>query len=222
MLVPIIVTAVSALKVAKVTLVPDIANILGKDVKGEMVFEQNSEHEKIVIKGKITGLSPNSIHGWHIHNAPIENQNCTTGSGHWNPKNLTHGAPEDEERHYGDLGNIHADQNGVVEITITDRLVTLFGDVNAIGRGFVLHEKMDDLGKGNNPTSKTVGNAGSRLACGNIQLVVQQPVKSTSNPVPTYGLQPPPHDDKKSDPKAVVSSAYATIPGFMSLVALLL
>jgi Cu/Zn superoxide dismutase len=31
---------------------------------------------------------------------------------HFNPNQLTHGAPEDEIRHAGDLGNIVADANG--------------------------------------------------------------------------------------------------------------
>jgi hypothetical protein len=31
---------------------------------------------------------------------------------HYNPKNLEHGAPEDEVRHAGDLGNVVAGDNG--------------------------------------------------------------------------------------------------------------
>jgi len=31
---------------------------------------------------------------------------------HFNPNNLTHGAPEDEVRHAGDLGNIVANAEG--------------------------------------------------------------------------------------------------------------
>jgi len=42
-------------------------------------------------------------------------------------------------RHAGDLGNV-VPVNGVVNITITDHLVTLFDDlgVSAIGRSFVV------------------------------------------------------------------------------------
>lgn len=32
---------------------------------------------------------------------------------HFNPKKLTHGAPEDEIRHAGDLGNIVANADGI-------------------------------------------------------------------------------------------------------------
>jgi len=40
-------------------------------------------------------------------------------------------------RHVGDLGNVLA-VNGVVETTITDRLVTLFGEYSVIGKSFVV------------------------------------------------------------------------------------
>jgi Cu-Zn family superoxide dismutase len=202
-------SAVSAKK-AVAELQPDIANVLGKNVSGVITFTQNSEAEKITIKAKITGLAPGSTHGWHIHNEQIKNQNCTTGGGHWNPKNVTHGAPDAEVRHYGDLGNLKADENGVVEVTVTDRLVTLFGDVNALGRGIVIHEKVDDLGLTDAPTSKTVGNAGSRLACANIQLI-EEPV-SSAGVVPTGYEHPKVTSRAYPEPSKSADTGYGVTP----------
>jgi Cu-Zn family superoxide dismutase len=189
----LLLSAVNAKRaIAKVE--PDLVNPLGKNVTGEIIFEQTSAQELVKITARITGLTPNSTHGWHIHNTEILNKNCTTGGGHWNPTNVTHGAPDAEVRHHGDLGNVKADAQGVIEVTMTDRLVTLFGNVTAIGRGIVLHEKEDDLGKGGNAGSLAVGNSGSRLGCGNIVIIsdstasaapTQPVITSSSSPAPT-------------------------------------
>lgn len=77
-----------------------------------------------------------------------------------------HGAPEDEERHVGDLGNIEAGSDGVARISITDKVIALSGDFNVLGRAVVVHSGEDDLGKGGQSDSLTTGHAGSRVACG--------------------------------------------------------
>ncbi|KAF8395287.1 hypothetical protein HHK36_019230 [Tetracentron sinense] len=87
------------------------------------------------------------------------------GGAHFNPNKLTHGAPEDEIRHAGDLGNIVANADGVAEATIVDNQITLSGPSAVIGRALVVHELEDDLGKGGHELSLTTGNAGGRLAC---------------------------------------------------------
>ena len=77
----------------------------------------------------------------------------------------SHGAPEDEIRHVGDLGNIQSDADGKATIDITDRMVKLCGRYSVIGRAVVIHELADDLGKGGGDSKKT-GNAGGRAGCG--------------------------------------------------------
>ena len=79
---------------------------------------------------------------------------------------LQHGGPIDPHRHGGDLGNIAPGDDGTVKLHIADDVISLVGPFNVVGRGIVVHEKEDDLGRGGNPESLKTGNAGSRLACG--------------------------------------------------------
>lgn len=43
--------------------------------------------------------------------------------------------------HYGDLGNITADENGVAKIDITDKLVTIVGRDSVVGRAIVVRRQ---------------------------------------------------------------------------------
>ncbi|XP_074363648.1 superoxide dismutase [Cu-Zn], chloroplastic-like [Apium graveolens] len=72
---------------------------------------------------------------------------CMSTGPYFNPEGFTHGAPEDEVRHAGDLGNIIANADGVAEATIVDTYVELSGPNAVIGRALVVHELEDDLGK---------------------------------------------------------------------------
>ena len=59
---------------------------------------------------------------------------------HFNPAGKTHGAPGDEERHAGDLGNITAGADGVAKVNITDAQIPLSGPNSIVGRAVVCHE----------------------------------------------------------------------------------
>ncbi|CAI5508933.1 unnamed protein product [Closterium sp. Naga37s-1] len=137
-------------------------------VNGTVTFEQ-LESGSTVVNGKITGLKP-GLHGFHVHALGDTTNGCMSTGPHFNPANKTHGAPEDEERHAGDLGNVVADESGVAEFTITDSQIPLSGPNSIIGRAVVVHADTDDLGKGGHELSKTTGNAGGRLACGPTQV----------------------------------------------------
>ncbi|EMS60363.1 Superoxide dismutase [Cu-Zn] 2 [Triticum urartu] len=88
---------------------------------------------------------------------------------HFNPHNKSHGAPVDDERHVGDLGNIQANKDGVAEIFIKDLQISLRGPHSILGRAVVVHADSDDLGKGGHELSKSTGNAGARIGCGKWQ-----------------------------------------------------
>jgi Cu-Zn family superoxide dismutase len=50
-----------------------------------------------------------------------------------NPHNKTHGAPSDEERHVGDLGNFKTDGQGNCQGSHEDKLIKLIGSESVIG-----------------------------------------------------------------------------------------
>ena len=73
-------------------------------------------------------------------------------------------------RHVGDLGNVTAGSDGVANFELEDDLVMIYGENSVVGRSFVVHADVDDLGDGGHELSPTTGNAGARLACGVIGL----------------------------------------------------
>jgi len=134
-------------------------------VHGTVQFEQ---HINTTIHINITGLTP-GMHGFHIHEKGDLTDGCVSCGPHYNPRNFTHASPNDTMRHVGDLGNIEADANGTVVLTLNDTLVQLSGPFSVLGRSVVVHALPDDLGKGvgdKKAESKKTGNAGARVACG--------------------------------------------------------
>ncbi|KAJ7981066.1 Superoxide dismutase [Cu-Zn] [Quillaja saponaria] len=133
-------------------------------VEGVVTLTQENEGPTTV-NVRVTGLTPGP-HGFHLHEYGDTTNGCISTGPHFNPNRLTHGAPEDEVRHAGDLGNIIANAAGVAEATIVDNQIPLSGPNAVVGRAFVVHELEDDLGKGGHELSLSTGNAGGRLACG--------------------------------------------------------
>ena len=140
----------------------------GSGVTGVVKLEQ-PQGGKTKISAEIKGLTPGK-HGFHIHEFGNLSEGCKTAGPHFNPFGKTHGAPDREERHVGDLGNVVAGDDGVAKFELEDHLVQLTGEHTVIGRSFVVHADVDDLGDGGHELSKTTGNAGGRLACGVIGL----------------------------------------------------
>ncbi|KAE9616711.1 Superoxide dismutase [Cu-Zn] [Lupinus albus] len=148
--------------------------------KAVAVLKGNSAAEGVVtltqedggpttVNVRISGLAP-GLHGFHLHEYGDTTNGCISTGPHFNPSKLTHGAPEDEVRHAGDLGNIVANADGVAEATIVDNQIPLTGPNSVVGRALVVHELEDDLGKGGHELSLSTGNAGGRLACGVVGL----------------------------------------------------
>ncbi|CAI0398079.1 unnamed protein product [Linum tenue] len=147
-------------------------------VEGVVTLTQE-EDGPTTVSVRITGLTPGS-HGFHLHEYGDTTNGCISTGPHFNPNGLTHGAPEDEVRHAGDLGNIVANADGVAEATIVDTQIPLSGPNAVVGRAFVVHELADDLGKGGHELSLSTGNAGGRLACGMYHFPVLFSISSCS------------------------------------------
>jgi Cu-Zn family superoxide dismutase len=134
-----------------------------KTVKGTVEFKEVDGG--IEVTANLEGLKK-GVHGFHIH----EKGDCSapdamSAGGHFNPSNHKHGAPDAEEHHEGDLGNITAGKDGKATTTITIKGVTLGeGDTSIAGKGFIIHAKPDDM------KTQPTGNAGDRVACGTITL----------------------------------------------------
>nr|UVJ68608.1 CSD1 [Lilium brownii var. viridulum] len=151
-----------------------VALIAGGDsnstaVRGSLHFLQDASTGYTQVKGTITGLTPGR-HGFHIHSFGDTTNGCNSTGPHFNPLKKLHGAPEDVERHAGDLGNIVANQDGVAEVSLKDLQIPLSGPNSIFGRAVVVHADSDDLGRGGHELSKTTGNAGARIGCGIIGL----------------------------------------------------
>jgi Cu-Zn family superoxide dismutase len=138
------------------------------NVSGTINFEQEGLGPTSV-EGEIKGLNPGK-HGFHVHALGDTTNGCMSTGPHFNPKSLEHGAPEDDVRHAGDLGNVTAGEDGVAKVSLKDVQIPLSGVDSIIGRAVVVHGDPDDLGKGGHELSKSTGNAGARVACGVIGL----------------------------------------------------
>ena len=62
--------------------------------------------------------------------------------------------------------SLHTIKHLLVQVDISDSMISLTGENSIIGRTVVVHADVDDLGKGGHELSKTTGNAGARSACG--------------------------------------------------------
>ena len=130
----------------------------GSQVMGTVTFTKTEGGVQVI--ADITGLTPGQ-HGFHIHEfGDCSAPDATSAGGHFNPSKNPHAGHDDAKRHEGDLGNIEADSSGKAHLDLTDKMMTMSGEMSIIGRGVIVHEKVDDL------KTQPTGNAGGRVACG--------------------------------------------------------
>jgi Cu-Zn family superoxide dismutase len=135
-------------------------------INGTVRFTEDLINNDVKIDLNLKGLPPNSLHGFHVHEAGDLTDKCTSMCAHFNPYGNTHGCPGMSERHVGDLGNIKTNARGEAKYTFYDNMIKLRGaKCNILGRGLIIHADEDDCGKGGNAESLKTGNAGKRIAC---------------------------------------------------------
>jgi superoxide dismutase, Cu-Zn family len=135
-------------------------------IEGVVSFSRKLAGGPTSVRIDVRGFTTNNTkHAFHIHKFGRLGDNCNEAGPHFNPMEKEHGAPEDEERHVGDLGNVEVDGNGRVIADIRDDLLELSGPNSIVGKSVVFHEFVDDLGLGGFPDSKTTGHAGRRIGC---------------------------------------------------------
>lgn len=138
-------------------------------VRGTLTLTQLDVDAPTTITGRITGFNPqaNGEHGFHVHELGDFSRDCASTLAHYNPFNRTHAGPNAAatQRHVGDLGNILVDANGVANVDIDDKVVSLFGRYSVIGRAIVIHKDRDDLGESDYMDSLSSGHSGARIGC---------------------------------------------------------
>lgn len=137
----------------------------GSKVAGHVDFAEQGD--KLRVSVKVSGLKPNSQHGFHVHEkGDCSSADALTAGGHFNPDGHPHSQAGQAKRHAGDLVNLVADSKG--ESTASFEVDTIRADDGKYGilnRAVIVHANPDDY------VSQPVGNAGGRIACGLIKKV---------------------------------------------------
>ncbi|RVW53320.1 Superoxide dismutase [Vitis vinifera] len=131
-------------------------------VCGTIYFAEEGDGSTTVT-GSLSGLKP-GLHGFHVHALGTQQMvacqlvlsnywllyflHPLPLGPHFNPAGKEHGAPEDENRHAGDLGNVIVGEDGTVNFKIVDKQIPLTGSNSIVGRAVVVHADPDDLGMG--------------------------------------------------------------------------
>jgi Cu-Zn family superoxide dismutase len=125
-----------------------------------MHFERIKGETHVEIE--LTGLPPGR-HGFHIHEAgDCSPPDASSAGEHFNPENKSHGMPGFGQYHLGDLGNLEVGADGAVKVDMHYKYLQLEGPNSIRGKSVVLHAAQDDL------KTQPDGNAGARIACGEI------------------------------------------------------
>jgi Cu-Zn family superoxide dismutase len=106
-------------------------------------------------------------HAVHLHeNGDCSADDATSAGGHWNPAGNDHGKRGEDEYHAGDIDNLTVGEDGIgnLEIVVEGWSIGDGQDSDILNKAIIIHADADDF------TSQPSGAAGSRVACGVIQV----------------------------------------------------
>lgn len=140
----------------------EMVNTDGANI-GVATLTQEADGVNVAID--VSGLSKGT-HGFHIHEKGMcEPPDFESAGGHFNPTDMKHGFDNPEGPHAGDLPNLEVGEDGKVQESFVNEMVTLKkGEPNSLfregGTSLVIHADPDDN------VSQPSGNSGARIACG--------------------------------------------------------
>ncbi|MEO6104752.1 MAG: superoxide dismutase family protein [Pseudoxanthomonas sp.] len=146
--------------------IANLASASGSLVSGKVTVMPMGDG--VHLTGTVGGLPANSTHGFHIHEkGDCSAADASSAGPHFNPAVMPHGKAESGAHHAGDMDNVVANAEGVVNLDLHVSGVTLGGGAanDIAGRALVVHAAPDDY------TSQPAGNAGARVACGVITVI---------------------------------------------------
>ncbi len=155
------VATVSTAKMAEANLSPASASLVSGRLA--LVPEAGGVH----ISGVIGGLPRGREAAFHVHEkGDCSAVDASSAGNHFNPTQQAHGRATSGAHHAGDMDNLQADAQGVVNVDVHLRGVTLGGGAanDIAGRALVVHAGADDY------RSQPAGNAGARVACAVIRV----------------------------------------------------
>lgn len=141
-----------------------LASASGSLVSGRIVALPVPQGVRLT--GTVGGLRPGGNFGFHVHErGDCSAVDASSAGAHFNPTASAHGRAGAGAHHLGDMDNLVADAEGVVQLDRVLGGVSLgTGAPNDIlGRALIVHADPDDY------RSQPSGNAGARLACGIIR-----------------------------------------------------
>lgn len=121
----------------------------------------------VKIRLDVKGLSPGE-HALHFHETgSCQGPKFDSAGGHFSPQKNKHGFDEAGGPHIGDMPNLIVGADGRAQAEVINISVTLGKSESSLlkagGTALVIHEKGDDY------KSQPAGNAGARVACGEIK-----------------------------------------------------